>query len=52
MSLKMENEASKKRKHMLSKDRCDFEKRLDSRLRENFLKRKVRKKLEKFSSYI
>ena len=52
MSLKKENEASKKRKHMLSKDRCDFEKRLDSRLRKNFLKRKVRKKLEKFSSYI
>ena len=27
MSLKMENEASKKRKHMLSRERCDFEKR-------------------------
>ena len=27
MSLKMENEALKKRKHMLSKERCDFEKR-------------------------
>ena len=27
MSLKMENEVSKKRKHILSKERCDFEKR-------------------------
>ena len=33
MSLKMENDASKKRKHILSKERCDFENRLDSRLR-------------------
>ena len=41
MSLKMENAASKKRKHMLTKGRCEFEKLLDSRLRKNFLKRKV-----------
>ena len=46
MSLKKKKVATlrKKRKHMLSKERCDFEKRLDSRLRKTFLKRK---KLEK-----
>ena len=52
MSPKIENDASKKRKHMLSKERCDFKKRLEARISKNFLKRKVRKKLEKFTSYI
>ena len=53
MSLKMENDASKKRKHMLSKERYEFEKLLDSRLRKNFLKKKVRKKTWKiFKIYL
>ena len=32
MSLKMENEALKKRKHMLSKETCDFEKQFKKKI--------------------
>ena len=50
MSLKMENDASEKRKHMLSKERCDSEKRLDSCLRKNFLKRRFEKNMKNFQA--
>ena len=43
MSLKMENDAAKKRKQMFNKGRIEFEKLLDSKLRKNFLKRMVKK---------
>ena len=43
MSLKMENDAAKKRKQMYNKGRMEFRKLLDSKLRKKFLKRMVKK---------